>query len=399
MKNRALTLFLRRLTLGAGVTLVALPLFAAEPAPPQINAKAYILLDYDSGRVLAEGNADQRLDPASLTKIMASYVIGQALKSGKITPGDMVVVGKDAWATGNPMLRGSSLMFLKPGDRVPVAELNRGVVIQSGNDASIALADHVAGSQDAFVNLMNKYVASWWLKNTHFRTVHGLDSEGQYSSARDMALISQHLIADVPDEYQLNKEKEFTFNKIRQTNRNRLLWDSSLNVDGVKTGFTNGAGHNLVASATDGPMRLISVVLGAPSDRVRFEESKKLLTWGFRFYETVTPIKIGQPFTTQKVWYGERSEVALGVDKSAAVTIPRGQMKDLKASYTLTQPTLEAPLKKGQVVGTIDFQLNGKSIEQRPLVVLEAVPEAGFFGRIIDFILLKLHNLFGGWFG
>ncbi|AOV98534.1 serine-type D-Ala-D-Ala carboxypeptidase [Edwardsiella hoshinae] len=399
MKNRALTLFLRRLTLGAGVTLVALPLFAAEPAPPQINAKAYILLDYDSGRVLAEGNADQRLDPASLTKIMASYVIGQALKSGKITPGDMVVVGKDAWATGNPMLRGSSLMFLKPGDRVPVAELNRGVVIQSGNDASIALADHVAGSQDAFVNLMNKYVASWGLKNTHFRTVHGLDSEGQYSSARDMALISQHLIADVPDEYQLNKEKEFTFNKIRQTNRNRLLWDSSLNVDGVKTGFTNGAGHNLVASATDGPMRLISVVLGAPSDRVRFEESKKLLTWGFRFYETVTPIKIGQPFTTQKVWYGERSEVALGVDKSAAVTIPRGQMKDLKASYTLTQPTLEAPLKKGQVVGTIDFQLNGKSIEQRPLVVLEAVPEAGFFGRIIDFILLKLHNLFGGWFG
>ncbi|AKM47465.1 MULTISPECIES: serine hydrolase [Edwardsiella] len=399
MKNRALTVFIRRLTLGASLSLVALPLLAADPAPPQINAKAYILLDYDSGRVLAEGNADERLDPASLTKIMASYVIGQALKSGKIAPGDMVVVGKDAWATGNPLLRGSSLMFLKPGDRVPVAELNRGVVIQSGNDASIALADHVAGSQDAFVNLMNQYVGAWGLKNTHFRTVHGLDSEGQYSSARDMALISQRLIADVPDEYQLNKEKEFTFNKIRQINRNRLLWDSSLNVDGVKTGFTGGAGHNLVASATDGPMRLISVVLGAPTDRVRFDESKKLLTWGFRFYETVTPIKVGQPFTTQKVWYGERSEVPLGVDKSAAVTIPRGQMKDLKASYTLTQSPLEAPLKKGQAVGTIDFQLNGKTIEQRPLVVLEDVPEAGFFGRIIDFIMLKLHGLFGGWFG
>lgn len=272
----------------------------AAPAAPQINAKAYVLMDYDSGKILTEANADERLDPASLTKIMASYVIGQSIKAGKITPNDMVVVGKDAWATGNPVLRGSSLMFLKPGDRVPVSELNKGVVIQSGNDASIALADYVAGSQDAFVSLMNKYVEAWGLKNTSFKTVHGLDSEGQYSSARDMALISQRLIADVPDEYALHKEKEFTFNKIRQINRNRLLWDSSLNVDGIKTGFTSGAGHNLVSSATDGPMRLISVVLGAPTDRIRFEESKKLLTWGFRFYETVTPIKVGQAFTTEK---------------------------------------------------------------------------------------------------
>lgn len=371
----------------------------AAPAAPQINAKAYVLMDYDSGKILTEANADERLDPASLTKIMASYVIGQSIKAGKITPNDMVVVGKDAWATGNPILRGSSLMFLKPGDRVPVSELNKGVVIQSGNDASIALADYVAGSQDAFVSLMNKYVEAWGLKNTSFKTVHGLDSEGQYSSARDMALISQRLIADVPDEYALHKEKEFTFNKIRQVNRNRLLWDSSLNVDGIKTGYTSGAGHNLVSSATDGPMRLISVVLGAPTDRIRFEESKKLLTWGFRFYETVTPIKVGQAFTTEKVWFGDKSEVELGVNKNAAVTIPRGQLKNLKASFTLNQPQLEAPLAKGQVVGTIDFQLNGKTIEQRPLVVLNEVKEAGFFGRMIDFVMMKIHQIFGSWFG
>ena len=371
----------------------------AAPAAPQINAKAYVLMDYDSGKILTEANADERLDPASLTKIMASYVIGQSIKAGKITPNDMVVVGKDSWATGNPILRGSSLMFLKPGDRVPVSELNKGVVIQSGNDASIALADYVAGSQDAFVSLMNKYVEAWGLKNTSFKTVHGLDSEGQYSSARDMALISQRLIADVPDEYALHKEKEFTFNKIRQVNRNRLLWDSSLNVDGIKTGYTSGAGHNLVSSATDGPMRLISVVLGAPTDRIRFEESKKLLTWGFRFYETVTPIKVGQAFTTEKVWFGDKSEVELGVNKNAAVTIPRGQLKNLKASFTLNQPQLEAPLAKGQVVGTIDFQLNGKTIEQRPLVVLNEVKEAGFFGRMIDFVMMKIHQIFGSWFG
>lgn len=372
---------------------------AEPPAPPQVDAKAYILMDYNSGKVLTEGNADTRLDPASLTKIMSSYVIGQAIKAGKIKPEDMVTVGKDAWAPGNPALRGSSLMFIKPGDQVPVLELNKGIVIQSGNDASIALADYVAGSQDSFVGLMNNYAKSLGLQNTHFLTVHGLDAEGQYSTARDMALLSQALIRDVPDEYALHKEKEFTFNKIRQINRNRLLWSSNLNVDGIKTGYTSGAGHNLVASATDGPMRLISVVLGAPSDRVRFSESEKLLTWGFRFYETATPIKADKPFVTQKVWFGDVSEVPLGVAKDASVTIPKGQMKNLKASYKLTQPTLEAPLAKNQVVGTIDFQLDGKTIEQHPLVVMQEVKEGNFFSRIWDMVMMKLSQWFGGIFG
>lgn len=368
------------------------------PGVPDIDAEAYVLIDYNSGKVLAEKNADARRDPASLTKMMTSYVIGQAVKAGKIHQDDIVTVGQDAWATGNPVFKGSSLMFLKPGDRVPVSQLTRGIVLQSGNDACVAMADYVAGSQDAFVGLMNNYVKALGLQNTHFQTVHGLDAEGQYSSARDMALIGQALIRDVPEEYAVYKEKEFTFNNIRQMNRNRLLWSSNLKVDGIKTGHTSGAGNNLVASATEGDMRLISVVLGTASDAIRFRESEKLLTWGFRFFETVTPIKAGAPFAQQRVWFGEHNQVNLGVEKDAALTIPKGQMKNLKASYSLTSPQLEAPLKKNQVVGTIDFQLDGKTIEQRPLVVLQDVPEGGFFSRIIDFVMMKFNGWFGKWF-
>ncbi|AKP34954.1 serine hydrolase [Yersinia aleksiciae] len=392
---------IKKLTFSAGLLLLALPAAHAadDPAVPPIDAKAYVLMDYNSGKVLAEANSDQRLDPASLTKIMSSYVIGQAIKAGKVHPDDLVTVGKDAWATGNPALRGSSLMFLKPGDQVKLSDLNKGIVIQSGNDASIALADYVAGSQDSFVGLMNNYAKALGLTNTNFMTVHGLDAPGQYSTARDMAVLGQALIRDVPEEYALHKEKEFTFNKIRQINRNRLLWNTNLNVDGMKTGFTTGAGHNLVASATDGPMRLISVVLGAPSDRVRFSESEKLLTWGFRFYETVVPIKATKAFVTQKVWFGDTGQAELGVAEDAAITIPKGQMKNLKASYKLDQTELRAPLAKHQVVGTIDFQLNGKTIEQRPLVVLNEVKEGGFFSRMWDFVMMKFSQWFGGVLG
>ncbi|QGU88246.1 serine hydrolase [Erwinia sorbitola] len=400
MKNTPLSSRACALATTSTLLLLTLSSVRAEQAPaaPQIDAKAWVLMDYNSGKVLTESNADQRLDPASLTKMMASYVTGQALKAGKITNDDMVTVGKDAWATGNPILQGSSLMFLKPGDRIPVSELNKGIVIQSGNDASIALADHVAGSQDSFVGLMNNYVKALGLQNTHFKTVHGLDSSGQYSTARDMALIGQALIRDVPEEYALHQQKEFTFNKIRQYNRNRLLWSTNLHVDGIKTGHTSGAGNNLVASAVDGDQRLISVVLGAATDAIRFRESEKLLTWGFRFYETVTPIKAGNAFATQRVWFGDRKEVKLGVAKDAAITLPKGQLKNLKASFTLAEPQLTAPLAKNQVVGTIDFQLDGKSIEQRPLVVLDEVKEGGFFGRMWDYVMMKMDSWFGKWF-
>ena len=365
------------------------------PGVQQIDAESYILIDYNSGKVLAEQNADARRDPASLTKMMTSYVIGQAMKAGKFKETDLVTIGNDAWATGNPVFKGSSLMFLKPGMQVPVSQLIRGINLQSGNDACVAMADFAAGSQDAFVGLMNSYVSALGLKNSHFQTVHGLDAEGQYSSARDMALIGQALIRDVPNEYSIYKEKEFTFNGIRQTNRNGLLWDNSLNVDGIKTGHTDKAGYNLVASATEGQMRLISAVMGGRTFKGRETESKKLLTWGFRFFETVNPLKAGKEFASEPVWFGDNARASLGVDKDLYLTIPRGRMKDLKASYVLNTTELHAPLQKNQVVGTINFQLDGKTIDQRPLVVLEEIPEGNFFGKIIDYIKLMFHHWFG----
>lgn len=365
------------------------------PGVPQIDAESYILIDYNSGKVLAEQNADARRDPASLTKMMTSYVIGQAMKAGKFKETDLVTIGNDAWATGNPVFKGSSLMFLKPGMQVPVSQLIRGINLQSGNDACVAMADFAAGSQDAFVGLMNSYVSALGLKNSHFQTVHDLDAEGQYSSARDMALIGQALIRDVPNEYSIYKEKEFTFNGIRQTNRNGLLWDNSLNVDGIKTGHTDKAGYNLVASATEGQMRLISAVMGGRTFKGRETESKKLLTWGFRFFETVNPLKAGKEFASEPVWFGDNDRASLGVDKDLYLTIPRGRMKDLKASYVLNTTELHAPLQKNQVVGTINFQLDGKTIDQRPLVVLEEIPEGNFFGKIIDYIKLMFHHWFG----
>ncbi|WP_313053763.1 D-alanyl-D-alanine carboxypeptidase DacA [Atlantibacter hermannii] len=403
MKTTLSVRFAKRIALTTALALAALSTAHADdlniktmiPGVPQIDAEAYILIDYNSGKVLAEQNADARRDPASLTKMMTSYVIGQAMKAGKFKETDLVTIGNDAWATGNPVFKGSSLMFLKPGMQVPVSQLIRGINLQSGNDACVAMADYLAGSQDAFVGLMNNYVNLLGLKNSHFQTVHGLDADGQYSSARDMALIGQALIRDVPNEYTIYKEKEFTFNGIRQMNRNGLLWDNSLNVDGIKTGHTDKAGYNLVASATEGQMRLISAVMGGRTFKGREAESKKLLTWGFRFFETVNPIKAGKEFASEPAWFGDNDRASLGVDKDVYLTIPRGRMKDLKASYVLNTSELHAPLAKNQVVGTINFQLDGKTIEQRPLVVLEQIEEGNFFGKIIDYIKLMFHHWFG----
>ncbi|ESN28279.1 D-alanyl-D-alanine carboxypeptidase dacA [Enterobacter sp. MGH 22] len=403
MKTTFSARFVQRMALTTALCAAALSAAHADdlniktmiPGVPQIDAESYILIDYNSGKVLAEQNADARRDPASLTKMMTSYVIGQAMKAGKFKETDLVTIGNDAWATGNPVFKGSSLMFLKPGMQVPVSQLIRGINLQSGNDACVAMADFAAGSQDAFVGLMNSYVTALGLKNSHFQTVHGLDADGQYSSARDMALIGQALIRDVPSEYSIYKEKEFTFNGIRQTNRNGLLWDNSLNVDGIKTGHTDKAGYNLVASATEGQMRLISAVMGGRTFKGRETESKKLLTWGFRFFETVNPLKAGKEFASEPVWFGDNDRASLGVDKDLYLTIPRGRMKDLKASYVLNSTELHAPLQKNQVVGTINFQLDGKTIDQRPLVVLQEIPEGNFFGKIIDYIKLMFHHWFG----
>ncbi|MDF7666837.1 serine hydrolase [Orbaceae bacterium ESL0727] len=364
------------------------------PNIPQLDAESYILIDAKSGEILAQYNAEQQRDPASLTKMMTSYVVGQALQSGRIKNDDMVVVSKDAWATGNPVLKGSSLMFLEVGKTVSVADLNKGIIIQSGNDACIAMAEHVAGSQGAFVNLMNEYAKKIGLEHSHFETVHGLDAPGQYTTAKDMAFLGRALIHDLPTEYAIYKEKEFTYTLSKpQLNRNGLLWDTSLNVDGIKTGHTSAAGYNLVASAVDGNTRLISAVLGGRTFKGREEESKKLLVWGFRFFETANPVKSDTPLAMAPVWYGDENSVQVGAVDGAYVTVPKGRSADVKVKYNL-DGYIYAPISKGTKVGTMQFLLDDKVINEQPLVALQNVDEAGFFGKMLDWIGLLFHKLF-----
>lgn len=358
---------------------------------PQISAQTYVLMDYNSGAILASLNPDQRQSPASLTKMMTSYVIGDALKSGKIKNSDMVTITESSWGQKFP---GSSKMFLNLNQQVSVDDLNRGIIIVSGNDACVAMAEHISGSQAAFIDAMNKYVQQFGLKNTHFATVHGLDDPNQYSSARDMAIIGQRLIRDLPDEYRLYAEKDFTFNKIKQPNRNGLLWDKTMNVDGMKTGHTDKAGYNLVASAYNSNTRLISVVMGVESIKGREVESKKLLQWGFANFETVKPLAAGQAVSEQSVYYGELNTIQLGTLQDSFITVPKGKTGDLKARYVLDKKTLEAPLAKGQVVGKVIYQLNDKDIASVDLQIMQDVAEAGIFGKAWDWVVLTVKGLF-----
>ena len=347
-------------------------------------------MDYHSGKILAEKNAYERLNPASLTKMMTSYVIGQEVEQGNISLDDTVVISKNAWAKNFP---GSSKMFIEVGASVKVADLNRGIIIQSGNDACVAMAEHVAGSEDSFVDLMNAWAVTLGMKDSHFSNSHGLDHPDLYSTPYDLALLGQALIRDVPDEYAIYKEKSFNYNGITQYNRNGLLWDKSMNVDGIKTGHTSKAGYNLVSSATEGDMRLIAVVMGTANANARKAESKKLLNYGFRFFETLEPHKAGETFVEERVWMGETDKVALGVDENTYVTLPRGQAKDLEASFVLER-TLEAPLKKGDVVGTLTYQADGEKVGEYPLVALNDVQEGGLFSRLIDMLIMFVKSLF-----
>lgn len=360
------------------------------PNPP-INAQTYILMDYNSGAVLASLNPDQRQYPASLTKMMTSYVIGAAIKSGKLKNSDLVTVTENSWSQKFP---GSSKMFLNINQQVTVNDLNRGIIIVSGNDACVAMAEHLAGTQQAFIEMMNKYVQQFGLKNTHFATVHGLDDPNQYSSARDMAIIGRHLIHDLPDEYQIYAEKEFTYNKIKQPNRNGLLWDKSMNVDGMKTGHTDKAGYNLVASAYNSNTRLISVVMGVSSIKGREIESKKLLQWGFANFDTVKSLSAGQAVLEPSVYYGDLNQVKLGTLQDSFITVPKGKASEVKARYVLDKKTLEAPLVKGQVVGKVIYQLNDKDVASVDLQVMQDVEEAGFIGKAWDWVVLTVKGLF-----
>ncbi len=345
-------------------------------------------MDYTTGKVIAQGSPDDKLAPASLTKMMTSYVIGVEIDAGNIAPDDMVTVSEKAWAKNFP---DSSKMFIEVGKKVSVDDLNHGIIVQSGNDACVAMAEHIAGSESAFADLMNAHAEKLGMSNTHFINSHGLDTDEHYTTPRDMATLAQALIRDVPNEYVLYKEKSFTYNGIKQFNRNTLLWDESLNVDGIKTGHTSEAGYSLVTSATKGDMRLISVVMGTNSEHARKVESKKLLNYGFRFFETVTPYKAGDKFASQRIWMGNKEEVSLGILQDTPITIPRGQRKNIKAHFELNQ-TLEAPIEKGKEVGTVFLQLQGEEIARYPLVTLEEIQEGSFFSRIYDYLRLQIMN-------
>ena len=360
------------------------------PDAPQIAAKGYVLMDYNSGKVLAEKEMNTKLSPASLTKMMTSYVIGQELARGNISEDDDVTISKNAWAKNFP---DSSKMFIEVGTTVKVHDLNRGIIIQSGNDACVAMAEHIAGSEDAFVDLMNAWANTLGMKNTHFANVHGLDNPNLYSTPYDMALLGKALIRDVPDEYRIYSDKKFTYNGITQYNRNGLLWDKSMNVDGIKTGHTSNAGYSLVSSATEGQMRLVAVVMGTKDANARKSESKKLLSYGFRFFETVAPHKAGETFVEEKVWMGNKDTVALGLEQDTYVTLPRGEAKNLKASFVL-EKELEAPIKKGDVVGKLYYQIDGEDIAEYPLMALETVDQGSLFSRMWDYIVLLFKSFF-----
>lgn len=360
------------------------------PNPPQLQAKGYVLMDFQSGAIIAEQNARAGLAPASLTKLMTAYVVGQEIKSGRLQWDDKVTVSENAWSAKFP---DSSKMFIQPKDEITVANLMRGVIVQSGNDACVALAEHVAGSEGAFVALMNGWADKLSLNDTYFVNSHGLDSEGIQTSPNDMATLMQSIINDVPEVYALYSEKVFKWNKITQYNRNKLLWDKSMDVDGGKTGYTSNAGYSLVSSAKQGKMRLISVVMGTPSKQSRISQSKNLLSYGFRFYDTKQVAKQGEVQASAKVWKGDVSEIDLGFAQDAYLTLPRSLTAGLDKSVVVNEPLI-APIAKGDVVGKVVWKSDDKTVASYPLVSNQAVEEGSWIGKLRDSLVLWVKSLF-----
>ena len=356
------------------------------PSPPTLNASSWILIDANSGEVLAEQNADKRLPPASLTKMMTAYIVEKEIDDGNINDQDLVTISKKAWQTGG------SRMFIREGTQVSVENLLRGVVIQSGNDASVALAEYVAGSESAFAELMNQQAQRLGLQNSQFANATGLPSPGHYSSARDLATLAKHIIQDYPEHYQIYSEKYFTYNGIRQPNRNRLLWRDA-SVDGLKTGHTEEAGYSLAASAKQGEMRLISVVMNTASEEARAQESQKLLNYGFRFFDTFRLYQRGAVINQSRIWGGAQDQLKIGVSEDIYLTVPKGQRDEMTAQLNLPE-TLEAPVQAGQQLGTLNVKLGDKVLMEQPLVALQTVEQGGFFKRIWDTILQFFTGLF-----
>jgi len=369
--------------LSIGLLLSLLPAFSQAkiliPAPPELAASAWILMDANTGKVLVEHNADQQLPPASLTKMMTSYIVAAELHNGKIKEQDMVPISVTAWKMGG------SKMFVREGTQVPLMDLLRGVVIQSGNDASVALAEYLAGSESAFADVMNQQAQLLGMKNTTFHNATGWPSDGHLTTARDLSLLARALIQDYPEHYDIYAEKYFEYNDIKQPNRNRLLWRDS-SVDGLKTGHTEEAGFCLVASAVRNNMRLISVVMGTSSEEARARESQKLLSFGFRYYETGKVYSAGDILKENaRVWYGVEDSVNLVVPEDFYLTIPRGSKDQLEAQV-LSDEDLEAPLTEGQSLGSLIISFEGEPLLETALVADRSVEEAGIFSRLWDAI-------------
>jgi D-alanyl-D-alanine carboxypeptidase (penicillin-binding protein 5/6) len=350
------------------------------PAAPAINAKAWLLIDYHSGQVLAEHNSLQRVEPASLTKMMTAYIVLYEIRNGSIKADDLVRISEKAWR-----MKGSR-MFIEVNSQVSVEELLKGLIIQSGNDATVALAEHVAGSEEAFVELMNQHARSMGMTGTHFTNSTGWPDPDHYTTPHDLAILSRALIRDFPEHYSWYRIKEYTYNNIRQFNRNRLLWLDE-RVDGIKTGHTESAGYCLVSSAQEGDMRLISIVLGTDSENARAATSRKLLNYGFRFYETFLLHHAKEPLQNARIWKGEQETLPLGLQHDLYITIPRGQRNKVKANMTL-ETMLVAPAKKGQQYGMVNIMLNDEQLSQQPLVALEDVPEGGLWRQLVDSVML-----------
>jgi D-alanyl-D-alanine carboxypeptidase (penicillin-binding protein 5/6) len=392
--------FIRRylfyMTRFAFVFLLAFSAFATQaasivPSPPQLAAKAYFLVDAQSGAVLAEHKADMPLPPASLTKMMTSYVLAKEIAEGRINESDMVTVSENSWSQ-NPLFNGSSLMWIEPGKDVSIEDLQRGIIISSGNDATVAVAEHVAGSEAVFAEMMNTNAEKLGMVDTYYVNSHGLPHPDHVTTARDLAILAKAMINDHPDQYAIYKEREFTYNNIRQYNRNTLMSEDPT-VDGLKTGHTEAAGYCLVASAERRGMRLISVVMGTSSTRARKNETRSLLNYGFRFYETSTLFEPMTELEKPRVWKGQEDYVPVGLLEETVLTLPRGKKQHLVTTVEVNDE-LVAPLARGDAVGTVTLSLDGETVFRAPVVALVAVEPGGFFARLWDMILMWIASLF-----
>ena len=350
------------------------------PPLPTIEARAYLLMDFNSGQILAESKADERMEPASLTKLMTSYVIYKEMRDGRIKLNDKVTISERAWRMGG------SRTFVPVGKKVSVEDLLKGMIVQSGNDATVALAEYVGGSEEVFVSLMNQEAQRLGMTGTHFVDSTGMPNAEHYTTARDLAVLTRAMIREFPDHYQLYSMRTFTFNGITQHNRNKLLWRDK-SVDGVKTGHTESAGYCLVASALQDNMRLISVVLGTDSEEARAVQSEKLLRYGFRFYETHRLYGANQALSTVRIWKGETEKLPLGLTHELYITIPRGEYDKLDARMKIQKPII-APATKGTLYGSLNVNLDGNTVVAKPLVALKDVAEGDYFQQVMDDIKL-----------